>query len=59
MVSPIVAFAGGFALGAVSALGGFVFYMRYRTRKQLERMEDQMGQMFDVEEGETDEFAEL
>ncbi|MFB6265548.1 MAG: hypothetical protein ABEI07_00510, partial [Candidatus Nanohaloarchaea archaeon] len=42
MVSALLAFAGGFAIGAFAGIGAFLLYMRYRTRKQLERMEDQM-----------------
>ncbi len=47
MVSAALVFAGGFALGAVVGVLGFMFYIRHRTRKQLQQMEEQMGQMFD------------
>ncbi|MDY6773727.1 MAG: hypothetical protein SVS85_00880 [Candidatus Nanohaloarchaea archaeon] len=58
MVSALLAFAGGFAIGAFAGIGAFLLYMRYRTRKQLERMENQMGEMFDTDGAETGELEE-
>lgn len=50
MVSAILAFGAGFALGAVAGVGGVVLYFQYRTRKQLEAMEEQMGGLMDMED---------
>ncbi|MDY6776882.1 MAG: hypothetical protein SVQ76_02140 [Candidatus Nanohaloarchaea archaeon] len=43
----ILWFAAGFAAGAVAGIGGIVLYMRYRARKQMQMMEDQMGDLLD------------
>ncbi|MDY6769501.1 MAG: hypothetical protein SVU88_00855 [Candidatus Nanohaloarchaea archaeon] len=55
MVSTLLAFGGGFAAGAVAGVVGLVLYFQYRTRKQLQQMEDQMGQLFDPDGMELDE----
>lgn len=50
----------GFVAGAVVGIGGVIYYLRYRTRKQLEMM-NEMGGMFqdlDLEQdSEPDEAA--
>lgn len=38
---------GAFVLGVVVGIGGFMYYMRYRARKQMQQMQDQLGGMFE------------
>lgn len=43
-------FAAGFVAGAVAGVLGFLLYMRHRTKKQLKQVEEQMGDMLELEE---------
>lgn len=39
----------GFAAGVVVGAGGLLYYMRYRTMKQMRQMQDQLGGMLDAD----------
>lgn len=47
---------GAFLLGVVVGIGAFMYYMRYRARKQMQQMQDQLGGMF---EGDMDLDEEM
>lgn len=51
----LIEIAGGFALGFVVGIGTSLLYLRWRMRRQLGNLEDQMGQMMDM----TDDMDEL
>ncbi len=37
--------AAAFIAGAVAGAAGFLLYMQYRTRKQMQQMQEQMGDL--------------
>lgn len=43
--------AGVFILGLVLGIGAALFYLRWKMRRQLGDLEEQMGQMMDMTEG--------
>jgi hypothetical protein len=51
----LVQIAGGFVLGFIVGIGASLLYLRWKMRRQLGELEDQMGQMMDM----TDNMDEL
>lgn len=48
-----------FVAGVVVGAGGLLYYMRYRTMKQMQQMQDQLGGMLDadaLDEGDLDDL---
>ncbi|MFB6191089.1 MAG: hypothetical protein ABEJ64_01555 [Candidatus Nanohaloarchaea archaeon] len=42
--------AGGFVVGVLFGIGAALFYLRWKMRRQLGDLEEQMGQMMDMTE---------